>query len=320
MVQGDALVTGGAGFIGHHLVAELLHRGWRVDAIDNFDPFYDESFKRENIARFEGASEFRFYESDIRTINEQAGLRSHYDVVVHLAALAGVRRSQENPVAYADVNVAGTAAIADLVRERGVPRLVFASSSSVYGVNKSYPWREADSELRPISVYATTKIAGERVVARLAAAGHAVAALRFFTVFGPRQRPDLAITKFAARILRGEPIPVFGDGSALRDFTYVDDVVQATASAAEAPLEGFEVFNVAQGEPVELKDVITAIESALGTDAVIDRQPEVPGDVPVTWGDIAKARELLGYQPKTSLEEGLGRSLEWFRQVARSDA
>ncbi len=313
-----ALVTGGAGFIGSSLVEVLLADGWQVDAIDNFDPFYPEILKRERIDRLEAVAGFRLVEGDIRDLADgDLPLADRYDVVVHLAALAGVRPSMSNAERYYDVNVGGTAAVIDLVRRAEVPRLVFASSSSVYGVNPNLPWQEGDDFLHPISVYAGTKLAGERQVERLVREGIEAISLRFFTVYGPGQRPDLAITKFAARMLRGEPIPIYGDGTARRDFTYIADTVAGVRSAMTAPLDGHEIVNLARGETVELSAVIKALETTLGVEAVKDMQPPVEGDVPATWGVIERAGRVLGYEPTTSIEDGIERSVDWFRRVAR---
>lgn len=313
----SCLVTGGAGFIGSSLAGRLLEDGWSVDVIDNFDPFYSEVLKRERVTRLEAHSGFRLIEGDIRALaGHDLPLAPTYDVVVHLAALAGVRPSMDNAERYYDVNVGGTAAVVDMVRRRQVPRLVFASSSSVYGVNPNLPWAEGEDHLHPISVYAGTKLAGERQVDRLIAEGIEAISLRFFTVYGPGQRPDLAITKFASRMLRGEAIPIYGDGTARRDFTFVDDTVSGVVSAMTSPLDGHVIVNLARGETVELMALIETIEATLGVTAVKDMQPPVEGDVPATWGVIDRATEVLGYKPTTSITEGVERSVDWFRRVA----
>lgn len=314
------LVTGGAGFIGSSLVGDLLAEGWDVDVVDNFDPFYQEVLKRDRVEHFSAHPGFRLIEGDIRQLaGSTLPLADSYDVVVHLAALAGVRPSMSNAERYYDVNVGGTAAVIDMIRERDVPRLVFASSSSVYGVNPNLPWREGSDFLHPISVYAGTKLAGERQVERLTAHDVEVIALRFFTVYGPGQRPDLAITKFAARMLRGEPIPIYGDGTARRDFTFIDDTVSGVKAAMTRHLSRYEIVNLARGETVALGRVIEALETVLGVDAVRDMQPPVEGDVPATWGVIDRARDVLGYVPSTSIEEGIERSVDWFKRVAELD-
>lgn len=313
-----ALVTGGAGFIGSSLVASLLETGWEVDVVDDFDPFYPEILKRERVEKMNVSPGFRLIEGDIRDLaGDDVDLAPTYDVVVHLAALAGVRPSMSNAERYYDVNVGGTAAVIDMVRKRNVPRLVFASSSSVYGVNPNLPWQEGNDFLHPISVYAGTKLAGERQVERLTREGIEAIALRFFTVYGPGQRPDLAITKFAARMLNGDSIPIYGDGTARRDFTFVDDTVRGILAAMTAPLTRYEVVNLARGETVDLGRVIEALERTLGVSAVRDVQPPVEGDVPATWGVIDRARELLGYEPSTSVDEGIEKSVDWFHRVAQ---
>lgn len=312
-----ALVTGGAGFIGSHLVDRLLADGWRVVAVDNFDPFYDPAVKRENVKDHLQHERYRLAEADIRDLDalRDAVGEDTVDVVVHLAAKAGVRPSIEDPAAYQSVNVGGTQAVLELARERAVPQVVLASSSSVYGVSPDVPWSEDDAVLSPISPYAASKVSAELL-------GHVYAhlydmrmvVLRFFTVYGPRQRPDLAIHKFARRMLEGEPIPLFGDGSTRRDYTFVADVVEGIVRAMAYSGSPFEVVNLGNNRTVRLSELVAALERALGVEARIERHPEQPGDVPQTWADLAKARRLLDYDPHTGIDEGLARFADWLRQ------
>jgi Nucleoside-diphosphate-sugar epimerases len=310
-----ALVTGGAGFIGSHLVDRLLDEGWRVTVVDNFDPFYDPAIKERNVAPHLGNERYTLHRLDIRDL---AGLRRHltdeYDVIVHLAAKAGVRPSIQDPVTYQEVNVTGTQNMLELARERGIKQFVFASSSSVYGVNPNVPWREDDHVLLPISPYASTKVSGElmgHVYSHLY--GIRFIALRFFTVYGPRQRPDLAIHKFARLMLEGRPIPFYGNGSTRRDYTYIDDVIQGVRAAMDYDATSYEVVNLGNNRTVSLAEMVQALEDVLGVKATLERLPEQPGDVPQTWADVAKAEMLFGYQPGMSFEEGLRRFADWLR-------
>ncbi|MEM6763568.1 MAG: GDP-mannose 4,6-dehydratase [Bacteroidota bacterium] len=314
MVSGKyALVTGGAGFIGSHLVENLLNLGWKVTVIDNFDPFYDQTIKRQNISGFIDHPNLTFIHADIREKSSfEDELADQYDVIVHLAAKAGVRPSLENPVSYEEVNVKGTQVLLELAREMGIKQFVHASSSSVYGVNPNVPWREADSVLLPISPYAGTKVSNELM-------GHVYShlfdirfiALRFFTVFGPRQRPDLAIHKFAKKILAGEEIPVFGDGTSRRDYTYVGDIVQGIMGAIAYADSSYEIINLGNSQTVSLSEMISGIEEVFGVKAKINRLPMQPGDVPQTFADVSKANKLLGYKPTTGFKEGLIHFKAW---------
>lgn len=304
-----ALVTGGAGFIGSHLVDRLLAEGWRVTVVDNFDPFYDPSMKRRNVASHLRHSAYTLVEADIRDYRAlRSHLTGHYDVIVHLAAKAGVRPSLQDPLTYNEVNVQGTQNLLELARELGVRQFIFASSSSVYGLNPNLPWREDDSVLRPISPYASTKVSGEllgHVYSHLY--GIRFLALRFFTVYGPRQRPDLSIHKFALLMLQGRPVPIYGDGTARRDYTYVDDIVQGVRAAMEYQGSLYEVINLGNNQTVSLMEVVQELEKALDLKAALEFLPEQPGDVPATWADITKAERLLGYRPQTSFSEGIRR-------------
>ncbi len=314
----EALITGGAGFIGSHLADRLLADGWRVTVVDNFDPFYDPAVKRANVAPHLGNPHYRLVEADIRDAAALDTLLGAWPadpvgaVIVHLAAKAGVRPSIADPVAYGQVNVGGTQNLLELARARGVAQFVFGSSSSVYGVNPRVPWREDDAGLLPISPYAATKVAGE-LLGHVYSHLHGVrfVALRFFTVYGPRQRPDLAIHKFARLMRAGRPVPLFGDGSTSRDYTYVDDIVAGVRAAMDWRTGPYAVINLGNSHTVTLAELVAALEASLGAKAVIERLPEQPGDVPRTWADISTARRLLNWQPTTALPDGLGRFVEW---------
>lgn len=317
------LITGGAGFIGSHLCERLILRGERVVAVDNFDTFYPAAIKRANLAALAGHPRFTLIEEDIREPEavgaavRRAGIES-LDVIVHLAARAGVRPSIQAPLVHAKVNFEGTAAMLELDRTMGSGRFVFGSSSSVYGNNEKVPFAESDPVERPISPYAATKRAGELLCHTYHHLfGTSVVCLRFFTVYGPRQRPDLAIHKFTRLISEGRPIPVFGDGSTRRDYTYVDDILQGVEAAIELTGRGepvYEIINLGESETTTLSRLIELIAAALGRDPVIERLPPQPGDVERTFADISRARELLGYRPTTRVEEGVGRFVEWYRE------
>jgi UDP-glucuronate 4-epimerase len=307
-----ALVTGAAGFIGSHLVDRLLREGWTVTGIDNFDPFYARDVKEAHIRDHRRDVRYRMAEIDIRDRGALSALgdAEGYDVIVHLAARAGVRPSILDPIGYQDVNVCGTQNLLEFARERRIPQFVFASSSSVYGINPRVPWSEEDHVLLPISPYASTKVSGEllgHVYSHLF--GIRFVALRFFTVYGPRQRPDLAIHKFARAIRGGTPIPVFGDGSTRRDYTFIDDIVSGIVAAMTYRATPFEV--IGNNATVSLAEMIRQLEEALGARAIIDRQPEQSGDVPQTWAAIDKARDMLGYAPATRFEDGISRFVAW---------
>lgn len=306
----NILLTGGAGFIGSHLLERLLPRGDDVCVVDDFNDYYDPALKRRNLQ----GKKIELVEADIRDLARVEPLVARKpDVLVHLAARAGVRPSVEDPVLYSDVNVRGTLGLLELCRRHGVRRFVFASSSSVYG-NAPVPFRESQRSLEPISPYGATKLAGEhygRVYNRLF--GIQFTGLRFFTAYGPRQRPDMAIHKFARLLDRGEEMPVFGDGSTRRDYTYIDDILDGVVRAIDRP-KPYEVYNLGESRTVELRELLALLESALGKKAKIARRPEQPGDVKETCADISKARSELGYDPKVSIEEGIRRFVEWFRK------
>lgn len=316
---GRVLVTGVAGFIGSTLAERLLAEGREVVGVDSLDPFYPVIEKRRNLAALEASPDFRFAQVDVRDAAALAPLfaRPRPEAVVHLAALAGVRPSLERPAEYADVNVVGTTRLLDACARSGVERVVFASSSSVYGERADgEPFRETDPVDRPISPYAATKRAGELVAHTFHHAhGLRVVCARIFTAYGPRQRPDLAVRTFAERIRRDEAIPIFGDGKSLRDFTYVGDLVDGLVRALDSGL-GFEILNLGAGRTVTVLDVVEILERALGRRARIEWLPRQTGDVSRTWADIGAARQLLGYEPRTSLEDGVGRFVEWLEAVA----
>ncbi|HEX8208576.1 MAG TPA: GDP-mannose 4,6-dehydratase [Longimicrobium sp.] len=313
------LVTGGAGFIGGHLCQRLLDRGDEVVCVDSFDSFYDPAIKRGTAAALARSPRFRLVEGDIRDLagleRELAG--AGVGAIVHLAARAGVRPSIEDPVLYTQVNVEGTVAMLELARRLGVKPFVFGSSSSVYGDTPAVPFREDEPAATPISPYAASKRAGELLCHAYAHLhGLAVVCLRFFTVYGPRQRPDLAIHKFARLMAAGEPIPFFGDGSTRRDYTYVDDVVQGIEGAiayAAARDASFEVFNLGESDTVPLVRLVELLGEAMGVTPALHRLPAQPGDVERTYADISRARALLGYTPRVRIEEGIPRFVEWFR-------
>jgi UDP-glucuronate 4-epimerase len=313
----NILITGGAGFIGSHLVDRLLAEGaWQVTVVDDFNDFYQPAIKRDNIQAHLSNPAFRLIEADIRdraALNQ--ALNGPFDCIVHLAARAGVRPSLQHPELYAETNINGTLNLLELARQHKIKQFVFGSSSSVYGINATVPFREDDPIRQPISPYAATKAAGELL-------GHTYShlygirciCLRFFTVYGARQRPDLAIHKFARLICESRPIPVFGDGTTRRDYTFIDDIIAGVRAAIDYQASDYEVINLGESRTVELRELIALLEKELGRKAVIDRQPLQPGDVPQTFADITKARELLDYHPRTSIEDGIREFIQWFQQ------
>src|SRR4026207_1190211 len=309
------LVTGGAGFIGSHLVERLLATGHIVAILDDFNDFYDPRIKHANIAGF--AKDVTVHHLDLRDDASVRNLfhREKFEVIAHLAARAGVRPSIEYPQLYYDTNVTGTLHLLEASRVTGVERFIFASSSSVYGTLKIVPFSEDQHLAQTISPYAATKIAGEFLCSTYSHLYQMrVVALRYFTVYGPRQRPDLAIHQFIRRIYAGQPIDQFGDGSTQRDYTYIDDIIQGTMAALDYNGPLYDVFNLGESQTIQLKDLILAIENAVGKKAKINRLAEQPGDMPRTYADISKARKLLGYNPTTKLSEGLPKFVEWFLQ------
>jgi UDP-glucuronate 4-epimerase len=318
------LITGGAGFIGSHVVEALLARGQRVVALDSFDDFYAREVKERNLEIARSHEGFRLVEGDIR---DEATLASLPDVesVVHLAARAGVRPSIEQPLLYSDVNLIGTVRLLEFARVRSIEAFVFASSSSVYGNNPKVPFSEADPVDRPISPYAATKKAGELLCHTATHLnGTTTICLRFFTVYGPRQRPDLAIHKFTRLLHEGRPIPVFGDGSTSRDYTYITDIVDGVEKAlawARANSHAHEVVNLGENRTVSLSEMIRLIGELMGREPQIQRLPMQPGDVERTYADVTKARRLLGYDPRVDFREGLREFIAWFEaQLENEDA
>ena len=315
------LVTGGAGFIGSHVCERLLAEGHSVWAFDDLNDFYDPQIKRRNLRDIQSlAKPFEFIYGDLtdRAALEELLHSVKFDQIIHLAARAGVRPSLAEPALYQRVNVEGTVNILEAARHNGVKKITIASSSSVYGVNAKVPFSESDPIFSAISPYAASKLACE-------ALGHVyhhvygfdVAMLRFFTVYGPRQRPDLAIHKFAQLISAGKPIPVFGDGSTARDYTFITDILEGIMACTQNEF-GFEIFNLGESQTVTLSQLIELLEKALGQKAVIDRQPAQPGDVPITFADVSKARAKLAYQPRVKIAEGIPLFVDWLRRNATS--
>ncbi len=309
------LVTGAAGFIGSHLSERLLSEGHTVVGVDNFDDFYDPWIKRGNIRSCSRSSEFQLVEADIRNSDAmESAVGPGVEVIVHLAAKAGVRPSIAEPLVYSDVNINGTMVLLELAKRHAINKFVFASSSSVYGNNKKVPFSEEDNVDFPISPYAATKKACELICHTYHHLyGTSITCLRFFTVYGPRQRPDLAIHKFARLIERGEPIPVYGDGSMMRDFTYIDDIIDGTVAAIQN-CSGFNVYNLGESEPITVNDLIAEIENALGKKAVREHLPLQPGDVERTYADVARAAKDLAYHPRTDIRMGLANFVRWLRE------
>jgi UDP-glucuronate 4-epimerase len=309
------LVTGAAGFIGSHLCERLIANGHTVIGLDNFDLFYDRKAKESNIKSLLQSDKFKLIEGDIRDADCVRSIcRGGIEIIVHLAAKAGVRPSVEDPAGFADVNINGTLVMLEAAKEFNIKKFIFASSSSVYGNNKKVPFAETDNVDFPISPYAATKKAGELLCHTY---HHLykidINCLRFFTVYGPRQRPDLAIHKFVKHIEAGRPLPMFGDGSMMRDFTYIDDIIDGTTAAAEK-CKGFEIYNLGESRPIRLDDLIREIEKSLGKKAIIERLPLQSGDVERTYADVNKAKKELGYNPNTEIAEGLKKFVEWFNR------
>ena len=309
------LVTGAAGFIGSNLCERLLADGNEVWGFDDLNDFYSPAQKEKNIRDLEALGNFSFFRGDLRDPTAVASAidQASFDQIIHLAARAGVRPSLRDPALYQEVNVTGTVHLLEAARKKGITKVTIASSSSVYGINSKVPFSETDPIFTPISPYAASKLACE-------ALGHVyhhihgfdVAMLRFFTVYGPRQRPDLAIHKFAGLIETGKPIPVFGDGSTARDYTYVTDTVDGIMACTQRQI-GFEIFNLGESECVRLSRLIELLEATIGKKAQVERHPPQPGDVPITFADINKARKMLGYNPRVKIEEGIQRFVDWFR-------
>lgn len=312
----NILVTGGAGFIGSHLVDTLLAEGgWNVTVVDDLNDFYSPEIKQSNLESARRNSDFEFIELDIRNSDKLRQIfdRQNFDCIVHLAARAGVRPSLCHPKLYVETNIDGTLNLLELARDFEVKQFVFGSSSSVYGINSKVPFAEDDRINQPISPYASTKGAGELLCHTYSHLFDIrTVCLRFFTVYGARQRPDLAIHKFSRLISEGMPIQIFGDGTTRRDYTYIDDIIQGVRASIDYDSSMHEVFNLGESETTELKRLVELIEESLGKKAIIDRQPMQPGDVPITFADISKAKRLLGYSPTTKIEEGIPKFVEWF--------
>jgi UDP-glucuronate 4-epimerase len=316
------LVTGGAGFIGSHVVEAFLRQGADVAIVDNLDSFYPVALKLGNLEEIAATGTIRNYQADIRHPEDLEAIfqAERPEMVIHLAALAGVRPSIMRPRDYAEVNVGGTLNLFELSRRFGVRKFLFASSSSVYGATAPVPFTENATGLKPISPYAATKLAGELLAYTYAHLyGLPIVCLRFFTVYGPRQRPDLAIRKFAELIDAGKPVPIYGDGTAGRDFTYVDDIVRGILAAADFET-AFDVFNLGNSHAVTVLELVRLLEKTLGKRATLDFRPAQPGDVPLTWADISKTRQCLGYEPSVTLEEGLQRFQAWRSHAERRRA
>jgi UDP-glucuronate 4-epimerase len=314
------LVTGGAGFIGSHLVEALIKEGREVIVLDSFDDFYLPEIKRRNLEALADRPGFKLVEGDIRdeTLVESVFSGHPIGVVVHLAARAGVRPSIQQPVLYCDVNVHGTTVLLEACRRHGIAKFIFGSSSSVYGNNVKLPFSEKDDVDRPISPYAATKRAGELLCATYHELYRLnVFALRFFTVYGPRQRPEMAIHKFTRLIDRGLPVPRFGDGSTRRDYTFVSDIIDGLRRAIER-VQGYEIINLGGSQTTRLSDLIGLIEKHLGQKAIVEAGPGQPGDVVATEADVEKARRLLGFEARVPLDEGIGRFVEWYGMLKES--
>ena len=312
------LVTGGAGFIGSHLCERLLEGGNEVVCVDDFNDFYNPKLKEKNISECKKNTNFKVYKADIRNKKNLAGVfrKEKIDIVVHLAARAGVRPSILYPQLYADVNILGTMNLLELARKNNVKKFIFGSSSSVYGLNRKIPFNENDALENMISPYAITKYAGERLCYHYHKLYNIpLVCLRFFTVYGPRGRPDMAVYKFTKLINENKGIEMYGDGSSKRDYTYVSDIVDGIMSAVNKKFD-FEIINLGDSNPVELKYLIKLIEKNLGKKALIKKISNQPGDVLVTYADIRKAKKLLNYQPKIKIEEGIKRVVKWYLKEA----
>lgn len=307
------LITGGAGFIGSSLADQLIQENYLVTIIDNFDPFYEEHIKRQNIAALLDHPNFTLLQVDINDLKAmQKQLNAQYDVIVHIAAKAGVHASIQTPVACQQANVMGTQHMLEIAKEKGIKQFVFASSSSVYGVNPNVPWKESDRNMMPISPYASSKLSCE-LLGHVYAHLHGIRfiALRFFTVYGPRQRPDLAIHKFAHKIINKQPIPMYGDGSTRRDYTYINDILKGVRAAMEYKKSQYEIINLGNHRTVSLLEMIRTIETVFEEKAIINQLPMQPGDVPQTFADISKAQRLLNYYPTTTFSEGIQKFKNW---------
>lgn len=311
------LITGGAGFIGSNLINKLIEDpNLEITCLDNFDPFYDPKIKKNNIKSFLKKTNFNLVKADIRNLRQmKSKIAKHYDLIIHLAAKVGIKPSLIDPMVYTQVNILGTQNLLELARKVGCKQFIFASSSSVYGANPNIPWREDDHELMPISPYGSTKISGELL-------GYVYSklydlqfiGLRFFSVYGPRQRPDLVIHKFTKLISGGKPITLYGKGETKRDYTFIDEIVSGIIAALDYSKSRYEIINLGNNEPVELLKLVQMLEKVLGKKAIVNKLPEQLGDAPVTFADINKAQRILNYQPRTSLFNGLQKYVSWFKK------
>jgi UDP-glucuronate 4-epimerase len=314
----NILVTGGAGFIGSHLCGRLLREGYTVICLDNFDSFYDPNIKIKNIEGMgkKFPNQFELITGDIRNYEHltETFKKNRIDSVVHLAARAGVRPSIDNPLLYQDVNIRGTIVLLETCKEFGIKDFIFASSSSVYGENQRVPFSEEDLDIQPISPYGATKRAGELLCYSYHHLyGMNIACLRIFTAYGPRQRPEMAIHKFTRLIEQGEKIPIYGDGSSRRDYTYIDDLIEGILNVMHHH-KGFELYNLGESQTTSLNELIRLIEEAFGKKANVEMLEPQPGDVSITYADISKAERKLGYHPKIKIEEGIKRFVEWYKK------
>jgi UDP-glucuronate 4-epimerase len=313
------LVTGGAGFIGSHLCECLLAQGHTLVALDNFNDYYDPRLKRRNVAPLLQNRGFTLIEADILDLErlQQIFSKHAFDAVIHLAARAGVRPSIAQPLLYEQVNVLGTMHLLELARQHEIPKFIFGSTSSVYGENRKVPFSEDDAVDNPISPYAATKKAGELICYTYHHLhGLKVSCLRFFTVYGPRQRPDMAIHKFTQLLAAGQKVPMFGDGTTKRDYTFITDIVDGVCRALER-CSSYHIYNLGESRTIELRSLIDLIAQNLGMEARIERLPMQPGDVPITYADVTRAQRELGYQPSTDIEHGVRLFVEWFKEAHR---
>ena len=316
-MSSHVLITGGAGFIGSHLSRRLLARGDRITVLDNFNDFYNPERKRINVASLVDREDYRLIEGDIRDreLVERTFREGRFDAVVHLAARAGVRPSLAQPILYEEVNCIGTLHLLEAARHHGPETFLFGSSSSVYGINEKVPFAESDEINQPISPYATTKRTGELLCYNYSHLyGLKIACLRFFTVYGPAQRPEMAIHKFTDLMARGEKIPLYGDGTSRRDYTFIDDIIDGLEATLELAPK-FEILNLGGAETTTLKELVNILASELGVEPRIEWLPDQPGDVPITYADVSKAERLLGYAPKVPIRQGLARFVEWYRET-----
>lgn len=312
----QVLVTGGAGFIGSHICERLLSRGDQVIIVDELNDFYSPSIKKENLADIKKHGNYQFYQVDIcnKEQMKEIFIKEKPDSIIHLAARAGVRPSLSQPILYEQVNAIGTIHLLELCREMSVKNFVFASSSSVYGINSKLPFSETDPINQPISPYATTKRSGELLAFNYSHLYNLpVTCLRFFTVYGPRQRPEMGIHKFTRKIFNNEPIEIYGSGESRRDYTYIDDIVTGVINALDR-VKQFAIYNLGESSPINLSDLVLTIEQAIGKKAIIKYLPEQPGDVPVTFADISLAKTELDFNPKTDIKTGISYFVDWYKE------